>query len=96
MFLFNFRKCLQDIRSLPICGLTKWAYSAEQCTCRTRIALFHLTIDGLYLLNQPYIQNADEASDRYEGTYVHLRVEMPFLFRNDEFYDFFIVDGVLV
>ena len=95
MFLFNFRKCLQDIRSLPICGLTKWAYSAE-CTCRTRIALFHLTIDGLYLLNEPYIQNADEASDRYEGTYVHLRVEMPFLFRNDEFYDFFIVDGVLV
>ena len=79
---------LHDIRSLPICGLTKCAYSAEQCTCRTRIALFHLTIDDLYLLNQPYIQNADEAVDRFEHTYAHLRVEMPFLFQDDEFYDF--------
>lgn len=88
MFLFNFRKCLQDIQSLPICGLTKWAYSAEQCTCRTRIALFHLTIDDLYLLNPPYIQNADKALDHFERTYAHLRVEMRFLFRDDECYDF--------
>ena len=88
MFLFSFRKCLQDVRSLPICGLTEWAYSAGQCTCRTRIALFHLTIDNLYLLNQPYIQNVDEALDLFERTYAHLRVEMPFLFRDDEFYDF--------
>ena len=79
---------MQDIRSLPICGLTEWAYSAGQCTCRRRIALFHLTIDDLYLLKQPYIQNVDEALDRFERTYAHLRVEMPFLFRDDEFSDF--------
>ena len=65
MFLFNFRKCLQDIQSLPICDLTKWVYSAEQCACRTRIALFHLTIDDLYLLNPLYIQNADKALDHF-------------------------------
>ena len=88
MFLFNFRKCLQDIQSLSICGHTKWDYSAEQCTCRPQIALFHLTIDDLYLWNPPYIQNTDEALDRFERTYAHLRVEMPFLFRDDEFYDF--------
>ena len=88
MFLLYSRKCCRDILGLPICGLTEWAYSAEQCTCRTRIALFHLTIDDLYLLNKSYIQNADEALDRFERTYAHLRVEMPFLFRDDEFCDF--------
>ena len=32
-------------------------FSAEQCTCRTRLALFHLTINDLYLLEQLFIEN---------------------------------------
>jgi len=88
VFLFYYRKCCRDIRSLPICGFTEWAYSAEHCTCRTRIALLHVTIDDLCLLQQPFIENIEQVLESFEHTYLHLRVDMPFLFRDHEFYDF--------
>ena len=88
MFLFNFRKCLQDIRSLPICGFTEWIYSEEQCTCRTRSGLLHVTTDDLCLFQQPFIKNIEEVLDRFERTYAYLREDMPFLLRDHEFYDF--------
>ena len=90
MFLFNFRKCLQDIRSLPICGFTEWVYGEEQSTCMTRIALFHVTIDDLCLLQQPFIENVEEVIARFERTYLHLREKLPFLFHDHEFYDLFL------
>ena len=45
-------------------------------------------IDDLCLLQQPFIENMEEVLDRFERTYAHLREDMPFLFRDHEFYDF--------
>lgn len=45
-------------------------------------------IDDLCLLQQPFIENIEEVLDRFERTYAHLREDMPFLFRDHEFYDF--------
>ena len=90
VFLFNFRKCLQGIRSLPICEFTEWIYSEEQCTCRTRIGLLHVTIDDLCLFQQPFIENIEEVLDRFERTYAH----DTYVIMNSMV--FFIVDAVLV
>lgn len=86
--VFRRKHLPKQCRSLPICGFTQWAYSSEHCTCRTRIVLLHVTIDDLSLLQQPFIENIDELLESFERTYLHLRVDMPFLFRDHEFYDF--------
>lgn len=79
---------MQGIRSLPRCGFIQWVY--EYCTCMTRIALFHVTIDDLSRLQLPFIHNVEEVLDRFERTYAHLKEDIPFWFRDSEWYDFFL------
>ena len=82
------RKCLQDIRLLARCPWTEWVVNFDACSCRTRIALLHVTIDDLAAINQPFLNNIEEILDRFERTHAHLQTEFPWFFRNSEWYDF--------
>ena len=82
------RKCLQDIRFLARCPWTEWVVNFDACTCRTPIALLHVTIDDLAAINQPFLNNVEEILDRFERTYAHLQTAFPWFFRNSKRYDF--------
>ena len=44
--------------------------------------MFQLTIDDFFLLKDELVQKSDEAVERFEYTYWHLRPIMPFLFED--------------
>ena len=71
---------------LPRCGFTYRCYTSERCTCRKRIGVSQLTIDDwVHLVKNKWIEIEQEAIERFQSTYHHLRHETPFLFIDHAF-----------
>ena len=59
-FIFS-RKSLFEIKCLPCCPFTKWAYSSVKCHCDCRLGVFNLLIDD-WIKFQSYDNDFDPPS----------------------------------
>lgn len=42
---YCYRKVLMDVRCLPLCPFTLWAYNTEICRCDYRLGVFKLLLE---------------------------------------------------
>ena len=64
---YCYRKVLMDVRCLPHCPFTLWAYNTEICRCNYRLGVFKLLLEDYVKLMNYEEYDVIEANTSFVG-----------------------------